>query len=74
MASTMNGQQAPQPARYDRYRLVIGALAVLVGLGIVVRGVIGHGTPLYIASGVVFVAFGLWRLKQWSDERRRMRR
>ena len=69
----MNGQQPPQPAGYDYYRLVIGALAVLLGLGIVVRGVIGHGTPLYIASGVVFTAFGLWRLKQWYDERRRMR-
>jgi 4-hydroxybenzoate polyprenyltransferase len=63
----------PQPAGYVYYRLVVGALAALLGLGIVVRGVIGHSTPLYIASGGVFVAFGLWRLKQWSDERRRKR-
>ena len=69
----MNEQQPPHPARYDYYRLVVGALAMLLGLGIVVRGIVSHGTPLYIASGVVFTAFGLWRLKQWYDEWRRMR-
>ena len=73
MVSKTNRPQPPLPAGYDRYRLVVGALAVLLGLGIVVRGVVGHGTALYIASGVVFMAFGLWRLKQWSDDRRKMR-
>jgi Flp pilus assembly protein TadB len=73
MVGKANGQQ-PRPAGYDYYRLVVGVLAVVLGLGIVIRGVIGHGAPLYSASGVVIVAFGLWRLKQWSDERRRIRR
>lgn len=67
--------QAPRvrASKPDNFYLIVGTLAVLLGLGIVIRGLLQHGETLYIASGVVFVAFGLWRLRQWITARGRTR-
>lgn len=68
-------QPAPAPlAGSEYYVLGVGAIAVLLGLGIAWRGALGHDVLGYVASGAVFVLFGLWRLKQWADARRRSRR
>ena len=68
-------QPASAPlADSDYYVLGVGAIAVLLGLGIAWRGASGHDALGYAASGAVFVLFGLWRLKQWADGRRRTRR
>lgn len=68
-AGSISPQRRP-PAQPDLIRLAIDALIALVGLGIiVVRGLLGHGGPVYVASGAVFLAFGLWRLKQYVDSR-----
>ena len=74
-AQPRNRQPAPTPlAGSDYYVLGVGVIAVLLGLGIAWRGVLGHDALGYAASGAVFVLFGLWRLKQWADGRRRTRR
>jgi hypothetical protein len=67
----------PRPAQshtgYDRYRVVVDILIIIMGAAIVARGFIEHDTPLYMVSGTLFALLGLWRLKLWADGRRRLR-
>ncbi len=42
--------------------VVVGAVALVLGLIIVVRGVTEHGSWLYDLIGVLFVALGVARL------------
>ncbi|HZS91412.1 MAG TPA: hypothetical protein VFE42_28460 [Chloroflexota bacterium] len=74
--STRGPRQPGEPAgssgrlRSDNALLAIDALIVLVGLGIVVRGLVQIGSVYYIALGVVFAMYGLWRLRQRLRARR----
>jgi hypothetical protein len=54
----------------DKALIAIDGLIILVGLGIVVRGLLQNGSFYYIALGIVFAAYGLWRLRQRLRARR----
>jgi len=51
------------------FGLVVGVLALVLGVIIVARGIAEHGSWLYDLVGVLFVALGVARL--WETRRRR---
>lgn len=51
--------------------LLIGAIALLLGLVIVGRGLLEHASPLYDIVGVLFVALGVVRLREAARGGRR---
>ncbi len=66
-------RQIPPPDQFtvaDRYKIVLGALAVVLGLVILVRvlTVPGALSPPGILAGLAFVGFGAYRL--WTAHAR----
>jgi hypothetical protein len=69
-AMSTRGPRPPGKSGTDNALIAIDALIILVGVGIVVRGLVQIGSIYYIVLGVVFAVYGLWRLRQRLRARR----
>ena len=75
----MGTQNLPPPTQFtlgDRYRLMLGAAAIVLGVVILWRTVPVAISPPAILIGLAFIGFGvyrLWlgytRLKQWKSKK-----